>query len=139
MPKLWVCRACAKGIGSFASRSRESRVWSTQSRPPEVEKVHASAGDVDVELVFEEFKAGVATQVAPDDFGTHLDLAEAYREMGLCEDALREAAGVLVVTALQVAPLATKMTECALRLLLTPPLLKPRGLHFLRQLLHTAN
>ncbi len=139
MPTLWVCRACAKRIGALASRPRESRVWWTQARPPEVEKVHASAGDVDVEIVFEEFKAGVAKQVAPDDFGTHLDLADAYREMGLCEDALREAAGVLTMTALRLSPLATKMTDHALRLLLTPPLLKPRGLHFLHQLLHPAN
>jgi len=45
---------------------------------------------IDVETVFEQFKAGVAEQVAEDDSDTHFDLGIAYKEMGLHADARRE-------------------------------------------------
>ncbi len=45
---------------------------------------------VDVEEVFEKFKAGVAEQIDVDDAQSHYDLGVAYKEMGLVEDALRE-------------------------------------------------
>ncbi len=45
---------------------------------------------IDVETVFEQFKAGVAEQVADDDSDTHFDLGIAYKEMGLHADARRE-------------------------------------------------
>jgi tetratricopeptide (TPR) repeat protein len=45
---------------------------------------------VDVEEVFQKFKEGVEKQVAADDSQTHYDLAVAYKEMGLIEDAIRE-------------------------------------------------
>ena len=45
---------------------------------------------IDVETVFEQFKAGVAEQVADDDSDTHFDLGIAYKEMGLHVDARRE-------------------------------------------------
>ncbi|MDH3655320.1 MAG: tetratricopeptide repeat protein [Myxococcales bacterium] len=45
---------------------------------------------IDVETVFEQFKAGVAEQVADDDSDTHFDLGIAYKEMGLYADARRE-------------------------------------------------
>ena len=139
MPKLWVCRACASRIGALAAESPSdvwtSRVWSTQARtprPPPTE--HA-----DVERVFQEFKAGVEKQIPADDFEVHFDIAEAYRDMGLLEDALREAGLVLMSAASRVLPLATKMTDLALRLVLTPPLLQPHGLHHLKTRLHRAN
>ncbi|MFO0739923.1 MAG: hypothetical protein U0270_28755 [Labilithrix sp.] len=134
MPKLWVCRTCAARIGTLATEAH-ARVWSTQARSPR----QAPAEQADVERVFEEFKAGVAKQIRADDFEAHLDLAEAYREMGLLEDALREAGLVLTSASKRVLPIPTKMTDIALRLLLTPPLLKPRGLHHLELLLHRAN
>jgi tetratricopeptide (TPR) repeat protein len=45
---------------------------------------------VDVEEVFEKFKAGVAEQIESDDWQSHYDLGVAYKEMGLVDDALRE-------------------------------------------------
>ena len=45
---------------------------------------------IDVETVFEQFKAGVAEQVDDDDSDTHFDLGIAYKEMGLHADARRE-------------------------------------------------
>jgi len=69
----------------------------------------------------------------------HYDIAEAYRDMGLMEDALREAGIVLMSAATRVLPLATKMTNLALRLVLTPPLLHPQGLQHLKLRLHRAN
>lgn len=92
-----------------------------------------------MERVFQEFKAGVEKQIPADDFEVHFDIAEAYRDMGLLEDALREAGLVLMSAASRVLPLATKMTDLALRLVLTPPLLQPHGLHHLKTRLHRAN
>jgi tetratricopeptide (TPR) repeat protein len=46
--------------------------------------------EVSVESVFQQFKAGVAAQVAQSDASTHYDLGVAYREMGLLDDAIHE-------------------------------------------------
>ena len=57
---------------------------------------HGSGGgeadphQVSVESVFEQFKAGVAAQVAESDAATHYDLGVAYQEMGLLHDAINE-------------------------------------------------
>jgi tetratricopeptide (TPR) repeat protein len=48
----------------------------------------ASAGEL--EEVFRDFKRGVRQQLRDDDADAHYDLAIAYKEMGLVEDALRE-------------------------------------------------
>ena len=45
--------------------------------------------------VFDEFKKGVEAEVPGDDFQTRYDLAIAYSEMGLGEDAFREMVGAL--------------------------------------------
>lgn len=50
----------------------------------------ASAEQVDVEQVFAQFKAGVASQIGADDAQSHYDLGVAYKEMGLIDDAVRE-------------------------------------------------
>jgi len=50
-----------------------------------------SAGnDVDVDQVFEKFRAGIRSQVSENDSATHYDLGVAYKEMGLVPDALHE-------------------------------------------------
>ena len=50
-----------------------------------------SAGaDVDVDQVFEKFRAGIRSQVSENDSATHYDLGVAYKEMGLIADALHE-------------------------------------------------
>lgn len=45
---------------------------------------------VDVDAIFEQFKRGVAEQVADEDSETHFDLGIAYKEMSLFDDARRE-------------------------------------------------
>ncbi len=47
-------------------------------------------GQISVEQVFEQFKAGVAAQIAEGDAATHYDLGVAYKEMGLIADAIHE-------------------------------------------------
>jgi tetratricopeptide (TPR) repeat protein len=50
-----------------------------------------SAGnDVDVDQVFEKFRAGIRSQVSENDSATHYDLGVAYKEMGLIPDAIHE-------------------------------------------------
>ncbi len=49
-----------------------------------------STQDIDVDQVFEKFKAGVKAQVADNDSATHYDLGVAYKEMGLLPDAVGE-------------------------------------------------
>jgi tetratricopeptide (TPR) repeat protein len=47
-------------------------------------------GPLDVDQVFEKFKAGVRSQVSENDSATHYDLGVAYKEMGLTSDAVHE-------------------------------------------------
>jgi tetratricopeptide (TPR) repeat protein len=56
----------------------------------EIAPLDEGAQMIDVETVFEQFKAGVAEQVSDDDSDTHFDLGIAYKEMGLMPDARRE-------------------------------------------------
>lgn len=49
-----------------------------------------STEEIDVDQVFEKFKAGVKAQVADNDSATHYDLGVAYKEMGLLPDAVGE-------------------------------------------------
>jgi len=46
--------------------------------------------DLDVDRVFEKFKAGIRAQVSENDAATHYDLGVAYKEMGLLADAVNE-------------------------------------------------
>lgn len=58
-----------------------------------LEAPHAPAHQqhqISVESVFEQFKAGVAAQIAENDAATHYDLGVAYKEMGLVSDAIAE-------------------------------------------------
>jgi tetratricopeptide (TPR) repeat protein len=56
-------------------------------KPPSMSNGPAS---IDVDAVFEKFKAGVRSQVAESDSSTHYDLGLAYKEMNLLEDAIEE-------------------------------------------------
>jgi tetratricopeptide (TPR) repeat protein len=56
----------------------------------EIAPIDEGAEMIDVETVFEQFKAGVAEQISDDDSDTHFDLGIAYKEMGLFPDARRE-------------------------------------------------
>jgi tetratricopeptide (TPR) repeat protein len=55
-----------------------------------VEQAPEMGSQVSVEAVFEQFKAGVAAQIAEGDAATHYDLGVAYKEMGLTQDAIHE-------------------------------------------------
>jgi tetratricopeptide (TPR) repeat protein len=52
--------------------------------------VLSAGGDVDVDQVFEKFRAGIRSQVSENDSATHYDLGVAYKEMGLIPDAIHE-------------------------------------------------
>ncbi|HYP91385.1 MAG TPA: tetratricopeptide repeat protein, partial [Polyangiaceae bacterium] len=56
----------------------------------EARQALSSTQDIDVDQVFEKFKAGVKAQVADNDSATHYDLGVAYKEMGLLPDAVGE-------------------------------------------------
>lgn len=56
----------------------------------QLESPAAPAQDIDVDRVFEKFKAGVRAQVSEADSATHYDLGVAYKEMGLTADAANE-------------------------------------------------
>ncbi len=45
---------------------------------------------VDVDQIFAQFRNGVRSQVDEGDSATHYDLGVAYKEMGLCADAIKE-------------------------------------------------
>jgi tetratricopeptide (TPR) repeat protein len=49
-----------------------------------------ASSDVDVDQVFEKFRAGIRSQVSENDSATHYDLGVAYKEMGLIADAMHE-------------------------------------------------
>jgi tetratricopeptide (TPR) repeat protein len=71
----------AESLGSGTDGDRASGVGPGGGAPTD---------QVDVEEVFEKFKAGVAEQIDVDDAQSHYDLGVAYKEMGLIDDALRE-------------------------------------------------
>jgi tetratricopeptide (TPR) repeat protein len=71
----------AESLGGASDGDRESGVGPGGAAPTD---------QVDVEEVFEKFKAGVAEQIDVDDAQSHYDLGVAYKEMGLIDDALRE-------------------------------------------------
>lgn len=47
-------------------------------------------GEVAVDTVFSKFKEGVKKQISTSDYDTHFDLGQAYKEMGLWDDAIGE-------------------------------------------------
>jgi tetratricopeptide (TPR) repeat protein len=62
----------------------------TDTFSAESRQMLSSTQDIDVDQVFEKFKAGVKAQVAENDSATHYDLGVAYKEMGLLPDAVGE-------------------------------------------------
>lgn len=131
---LQVCRSCAQRIARLISENESAsivEIWSSVAPPLVRREPHAiDPAVIDSDHVFEEFKERVARELSIGDADSHLHLAEAYREMGLYFDARREAAVALN------AAVAVKTAEMALRILVTPPLLRPGGLERLRERLH---
>jgi hypothetical protein len=131
---LRVCNSCAKRIAKLVVESKPERIaeiWSSVAPSlGRVEPQPVARGEIDIERVFDQFKEGVAKQISADDVDSHTHLAEAYREMGMYVDAVREAA--IAVTA----AVAPRSAEGPLGFLLTPPLLRPDGLGRLRERLN---
>ena len=71
----------AESLGTGSSGDRPSGIGPGGGAPTD---------QVDVEEVFEKFKAGVAVQIDVDDAQSHYDLGMAYKEMGLIDDTFRE-------------------------------------------------
>ncbi len=89
-PMVHVCRSCALRIADL-SGDPSATFWVSVASPARG-SVPPSAGEaIDTAPVFEAFKEGVAKQISDQDAESHLNLAEAYREMGLFLDARREA------------------------------------------------
>jgi len=128
---FWVCSSCAKRIAKLVVESKPESVadiWSSVAPPlGRGEPQQVVRADIDPDRLFEEFKEGVAKNISVNDANSHSHLAEAYREMGLYADAVREAALALG------AAVATRTADIPLRLLLTAPLLRPDGLERLRR------
>ncbi len=57
---------------------------------PEAQQLMNETGQVDVEEVFAKFKEGVQKTLSADDGKAHYDLGQAYKEMGLADDAINE-------------------------------------------------
>ena len=57
---------------------------------PEAQQMLNETGQVDVEEVFAQFKEKVQQTLSADDGKAHYDLGQAYKEMGLADDAINE-------------------------------------------------
>ena len=57
---------------------------------PEAQQMMDDTGQVDVEEVFAQFKEKVQQTLSADDGKAHYDLGQAYKEMGLADDAIGE-------------------------------------------------
>ncbi|MBN2528394.1 MAG: tetratricopeptide repeat protein [Deltaproteobacteria bacterium] len=55
-----------------------------------LDEIAARQGEVAVDTVFSKFKEGVKKQISKSDYNTHFDLGQAYKEMGLWDDAIGE-------------------------------------------------
>jgi len=75
----------AQSLDALDALEPASENYSTEAR-----QALSSTQDIDVDQVFEKFKAGVKAQVADNDSATHYDLGVAYKEMGLLPDAVGE-------------------------------------------------
>jgi hypothetical protein len=92
-----VCRPCATRVGRAIlamSPTAVARLWPVSPSVRETRRSAPSA-NVNVEEVYTAFKAGMEKHISVDDASTHLDLAQAYGEMGLMADALRTATTAL--------------------------------------------
>jgi hypothetical protein len=138
-----VCLGCAKRIAVFVIRASSDRVdgiWFLTGSPPGAHQRPVPTVSLDpkeIERILAEFERGLEKQLGAEDTLAHLDLAGAYREMGLLGDALREAAVALHSTVAHDRREAddSGIARAALKVLLTAPLLKQEGLRVLREAL----
>lgn len=132
------CRECAARMGTLLRGARPlGHVWALESAEAaqdarddltdELVRVSGGLDRADAEEVVRDLRRITAEA---DDARAHADLAVAFAEMGLVQDALEEAALVL-------APGADDDARGrALEAVLSPTLLRPGGLAVLRGLLY---
>lgn len=113
------------------SSRRESlgELWASRTTKAAEEPVVSVAIDREASEALAEFKRGVEKAIGSDNGEAHLNLAQAYAEMGLYEDARREAGTAILAGAVR------SFVQPALRILLTEPLLSSDGRQRLRELL----
>jgi hypothetical protein len=129
---LRVCDACVRVIISIAGddpRGIAGLIWPARSVAPSKDSRPVQLSET--EAMLERFKADVYAQISVEDAEAHINLAIAYREMGLLADAVIEA-----VIALKADIHGTHARE-ALQMLLTRPLLLPHGRTVLRDHIHS--
>jgi tetratricopeptide (TPR) repeat protein len=56
----------------------------------QLEDITEDHSSVEIDEVFTQFKAGVEAQISKSDHTTHFDLGQAYKDMGLWDDAIGE-------------------------------------------------
>jgi len=137
-PGIFVCLACCAriaGLLRFVPTTALADIWTfaDSSGPSETTQTVIPKDFFDEQ---NGKKASVVTTEEDDlsDAQAHLDLATAYRDMGLLLDAAREA-GWLLATALSKHNFVTG----ALRILLTPPVLRDKGFGALTSRLRAHN
>jgi hypothetical protein len=117
--QIYACAACARRVGEFATQADAGKitsVWSTTSAPEP-----PSTSDL-----LKSFKRSVE-DLADGEWRVHL--ATAYVTMALFSDALHEASRAMLP------PTTDRSFRYALELLLSEPMLDPKGLQALRKLM----
>lgn len=115
-PQIFICEGCVNGMGEFlhgksprgADQVREEIDHAVQDSFQQLiknlnlgplhekyqrlmrVKFKEEEGSPTFQEVFQEFKKGVEAEINTGDYQTRYDLAIAYHEMGLAEDAFRE-------------------------------------------------
>jgi hypothetical protein len=93
-----VCRPCVTRVGRAIlamSPPIVARLWPVRPSVREERCGAPPSPDANAEEICAGFKAGVEKNISADDALAHFDLAQAYDEMGLMGDAIREAATAL--------------------------------------------
>jgi hypothetical protein len=85
--------------------------------------------DVDADLAFASFREGIEKKIGDADAVTHLNLAQAYGQMGLMADAIRQAA----ITLGEGTPLA--VASRALNWIFSPDLARPDAMGTIARML----
>lgn len=112
---MGVCDQCARLIAAIAAEE-DHEIWS-ETQPGAADS--ASSGSLDESLA--RFKQQVSGLISDEDADSHANLAEAYRAMGLYDEAVCEAAAALR------SGRRVPVIMLALQMLLSLPLLKPDG------------
>lgn len=113
---LPLCNRCARRLAALAveeSRAAASLIWDVRR-------------ETDEHPTLLSLREDVATQMPAEAYQERLALAEAYRQMGLHSDALREAGMSLAVVG------AAREADLAITMLTTSPLLSANGMTHLR-------